>query len=170
MSTRSWVAVQSASHDKEGGVCQFVYSHYDGYPSGVGLTLLQHYNAKSKAKQLVSGGDISIIDWNGQDVLYYAKRGSWKDPRGGGDEPWDQVKPRWKNNKQNLLNAFRSDEGMMIAYLYIYETDLKWHCYKVDYDTKDIIELELSKEHLVKSRNSDYDNYIDDNVEIGKVA
>ena len=59
---------------------------------------------------------------------------------------------------------------MMIAYLYIYETDLKWHCYIVDYDTKDIIELELSKEHLAKARNSDYDNYIDDNVEIGKVA
>ena len=59
---------------------------------------------------------------------------------------------------------------MMIAYLYIYETDLKWHCYKVDYDTKDIIELELDKKHLTKARNSNYENYIEDNVEIGKVA
>ena len=167
MSTRSWVAIQSASHDKEGGVCQFVYSHYDGYPSGVGLTLLKHYNSKSKAKELISGGDISNIQWDGKDVWYYAKRSSWKDPRGGSDEPWDDVKPRWKNNKQNLLNTFRSEEGMMIAYLYIYETDLKWHCYKVDYDTKDIIELELDKEHLgVASR----DDNVDDNVEIGKVA
>ena len=38
---------------------------------------------------------------------------------------------------------------------------------KVDYDTKDIIELELDKEHLVFASK---DDNVDDNVEIGKVA
>lgn len=38
-----------------------VYSHWDGYPSGVGLTLLRHYSKKRKVKKLLSLGNISAL-------------------------------------------------------------------------------------------------------------
>lgn len=38
-----------------------VYSHWDGYPDGVGATLKEHYNSKAKALELVSYGDISSL-------------------------------------------------------------------------------------------------------------
>lgn len=38
-----------------------VYSHWGGYPDGVGVTLKEHYNSKAKALELVSYGDISSL-------------------------------------------------------------------------------------------------------------
>lgn len=38
-----------------------VYSHWDGYPDGVGKLLKENYNTKAKALELVSYGDISSL-------------------------------------------------------------------------------------------------------------
>lgn len=153
MSTRSWIAHQASLQGKNnGGVVQYVYSHYDGYPSGVGLALLQHYNAKGKALELISGGDISGIEWDGSNVNYYAKRSSWKDSRGGSDENWDDVKPQWKDNLNNLFKVFKTKDAMMIAYLYVWQTDQQWHCYSFDHNTNNINELSMDKDFLIKAR------------------
>lgn len=39
-----------------------VYCHWDGYPSGVGRTLLDYYNDESRVKSLVSLGDLSYVE------------------------------------------------------------------------------------------------------------
>ena len=153
MSTRSWIAHEASLQGNAGGVVQYVYSHYDGYPSGVGLALLQHYNAKGKALELISGGDISILDWDGSNVSYYAKRSSWKDSRGGSDEDWDAVKPQWKENLNNLFKVFKTKDAMMIAYLYVWQTDQQWHCYRFDSNPFNRIdELSMDKDFLIKAR------------------
>lgn len=54
MATRSRIAVM------HGEKCKSVYCHFDGYISGVGKTLLEHYDS-AKANQLVALGDISIL-------------------------------------------------------------------------------------------------------------
>jgi len=54
MSTRSLIGVLHNNQYKA------VYCHFDGYLSGVGKTLLNHYDAV-KADQLVALGDISSL-------------------------------------------------------------------------------------------------------------
>jgi hypothetical protein len=43
------------------GMIRHIYCHSDGYPEGVGATLLQHYNTWEKVKELIDGGDISVL-------------------------------------------------------------------------------------------------------------
>ena len=45
----------------EDGTVKHSYCHYDGYPEGVGETLVQHYNTEDKVKELVSFGDMSYL-------------------------------------------------------------------------------------------------------------
>ena len=56
MSTRSRIIVANPKGDFTS-----IYCHYDGYPAGVGKTLLQHYRAKSKVRKLLSLGDLSSL-------------------------------------------------------------------------------------------------------------
>lgn len=56
MSTRSGIGFV-----QEDGTIKGVYAHSDGYLSGVGLTLLEHYNTLEKVEELLSYGDISSL-------------------------------------------------------------------------------------------------------------
>ena len=55
MGTRSRIGVM------HGDKCKSVYAHWDGYLSGVGATLQEHYDS-AKANHLVALGDISSLD------------------------------------------------------------------------------------------------------------
>jgi hypothetical protein len=57
MATRSAIGIKQAN-----GKIKAVYCHYDGYPKGVGKTLLENYNSKTLATKLISLGDISSLD------------------------------------------------------------------------------------------------------------
>lgn len=56
MATRSNIAVQ-----QEDGSFSYIYVHWDGYPEGVGQTLLDHYGDIAKARELMTLGDLSIL-------------------------------------------------------------------------------------------------------------
>ena len=56
MSTRSNIGIINAD-----GSVTSIYSHSDGYPSGVGKTLREHYNTEEKVRELLSLGDLSIL-------------------------------------------------------------------------------------------------------------
>lgn len=55
MSTRSAIII------KVGNMFKGIYCHFDGYESGVGATLLQHYADPAKVSALISLGDISSL-------------------------------------------------------------------------------------------------------------
>ena len=55
MSTRSIIAM------KVDGGYRGIYCHFDGYPSGVGKTLLDHYTDAKKVEALIALGDISSL-------------------------------------------------------------------------------------------------------------
>lgn len=59
MSTRSFIGMEK---EKEGvkGV-ELVYCHFDGYPSGNGEILLNHYTNPEKIEELLSIGDLSSL-------------------------------------------------------------------------------------------------------------
>lgn len=60
-----------------------IYHHWDGYPDGVGKTLLKQYNDYNTILNLLLGGDASSI--NGDSVCQYC---AWV------GEDWERVKPK----------------------------------------------------------------------------
>lgn len=57
MSTHCMIIVERA----EGGQFVASYCHFDGYPTGVGYQLINHYNDQDLAECLVTGGDMSSL-------------------------------------------------------------------------------------------------------------
>ena len=56
MSTRSHIGIRNTD-----GTVDYIYCHYDGYPSGVGETLTKHYTTYDKVKALIALGDLSVL-------------------------------------------------------------------------------------------------------------
>jgi hypothetical protein len=70
MATRSRIAIE-----KENGSVKSIYCHFDGYLSGVGKTLFNHYD-KEKLEKLIELGDISILVTSPENtVAYHRDRG-----------------------------------------------------------------------------------------------
>lgn len=60
MSTRSFIAKQNPD-----GTLTGIYCHFDGYPSGVGAVLREHYTNPAKVDSLLALGSISSL---GQEI------------------------------------------------------------------------------------------------------
>ena len=56
MSTRSIIGRQNADGQVVG-----IYCHFDGYPDGVGATLLAHWNDPEKIEALLDLGDLTVL-------------------------------------------------------------------------------------------------------------
>jgi hypothetical protein len=56
MSTNASISIQLGN---KSGLS--IYSHWDGYPDGVGRTLLKFYDTEEKVNELISMGDVSIL-------------------------------------------------------------------------------------------------------------
>jgi hypothetical protein len=67
MSTRSRIAIE-----KESGIVNSIYCHFDGYVSGVGKTLFNHYD-KEKLQKLIELGDISSLGESTEDTVAYCR-------------------------------------------------------------------------------------------------
>ena len=87
-----------------------IYHHWDGYPSGVGKTLLEEFNSYEKAINLIAFGDASTI--NGTDAVFY---NSWRD-----GEDWKHTKPRQYTSEQAYGDSCDED------YAYLFK-DGKWY-------------------------------------------
>lgn len=57
MSTRSYIGYVT-----ESGKVKYVYCHFDGYPSGVGSTLIKYYTDPKTIAKLISMGGISSLE------------------------------------------------------------------------------------------------------------
>lgn len=69
MSTRSRIGFQL----KDGSIISS-YHHWDGYPSGLGQYLVDHYTNDDDVRELIDGGDMSTcMKESGPE--YYADRG-----------------------------------------------------------------------------------------------
>lgn len=107
MSTRSFIG-----QVVEGQKVRYVYCHFDGYPQGVGATLLEHYTDTEKVSQLIDLGGLSClgpdighqVDFdtfhtapeNGLQCLAYTR------DRG---EPWKENKPTTCDGREAYLAA-----------------------------------------------------------------
>ena len=105
-----------------------IYHHWDGYPSGVGKTLLEEFNSYEKAINLIAFGDASTI--NGTTAVFY---NSWRD-----GEDWKRTKPRQYTSEQSYEDSCDED------YAYLFK-DGKWYvknCWadKSEQDWKELTE------------------------------
>jgi len=69
MATRSFIALE------DNGLHTAVYCHWDGYPAGVGKILAEHYDDRTKVKELLEHGDLSSLGRTIEESEFYAKRG-----------------------------------------------------------------------------------------------
>ena len=56
MATRSRIGIEN-----QDGTISSIYCHYDGYESGVGAVLKNHYTDRGKVQSLIDLGDISSL-------------------------------------------------------------------------------------------------------------
>ena len=115
MATRSRIGIQLADES-----ILSVYCHYDGYPEFNGVKLVEHFNSRDAATELIDGGDISAlwtnVGWDNETLpetgpLYYSSRG-------------EDCPPRLDANKYDYLA-----EGE--EYAYIYTLNDEWVCYNL---------------------------------------
>ena len=67
MATRSRIAIEN-----EDGSVKSIYCHFDGYLSGVGKTLFNHYD-NEKLEKLIGLGDISTLGESTEDTVAYCR-------------------------------------------------------------------------------------------------
>lgn len=117
MATRSLIGV-----NLNNGITKIIYCHWDGYPSGVGQTLMENYTSPTKVDALLGLGDLSALSFTPeQSVAYHRDR----------KEPWGTVEPRDVNTSE--LGTVAKDYG--VEYVYVYNDKFEWDCYELDYDT-----------------------------------
>lgn len=108
MSTRSFIII----HDEAAGILRGIYTHWDGYPEGVGRTLVEHYSDAAAAAELVSMGACSVLSANIGDahefgvssvLANYAPHWSTFYHRDRGDE-WEHCMPQVSNGVAGMLS------------------------------------------------------------------
>lgn len=70
MATRSYIAIKDKDNSYKG-----IYCHWDGYPSGVGVTLAEHYKLQDKVEELISKGSMSTLKPTIKSSEFYTDRG-----------------------------------------------------------------------------------------------
>ena len=116
MATRSRIGIQLSDDS-----ILSTYHHWDGYPEWLGRILKTHYNSKSKASELIDGGDMSSCwtncGWQNETrpetgPQYYSERGE--------DCPPSLM------TKEEYLDKLRNEE---FAYIF---RDGEWICYNMN--------------------------------------
>ena len=129
MSTRGRIAIQLPDES-----ILSVYCHFDNYPKGTGVNLVEHYSNREDVEELIDGGDISClwtnVGWNNETLsetgpLYYSSRG-------------EECPPHHDNNLEEYLS--KGEE-----YAYIFTLEDEWVCYDMhqfdDSKSPEIVEI-----------------------------
>ena len=104
MATRSFIGKV-----QEDGTIKALYCHYDGYPEGVGLKLVNHFKDE-ETEELLNGKDIRSLEI------------------GGGDEFDDGQEARTFKTIAEYVNT-ASDSWAQ--YVYLYQNGV-WSCYSAN--------------------------------------
>jgi hypothetical protein len=70
MSTRSWIGIVDEDENVD-----FIYCHFDGYPTHHLPILTNHYNTPEKIKELLRKGEMSDLKESVGTCDYYCDRG-----------------------------------------------------------------------------------------------
>jgi hypothetical protein len=111
MSTRSGIGIE-----KEDGTVVGVYCHSDGYPTGVGMILQEHYREPTKLSSLVALGDISSLDQDIGEKHPFSDRPKGSSTFYGRDRGDTGTAPRTFATREEFRTGLRS-AGVEFFYL-----------------------------------------------------
>lgn len=117
------MATRSAIGIKHGDTVKAVYCHWDGYPEGVGATLLGHYSNSVKLNKLISLGDMSSL---GEEI------GEKHDFDNRSEDTWTTFYGRDRGEKGTEFRTFLSEESFLKDfnagedYSYLYDSGV-WY-------------------------------------------
>jgi hypothetical protein len=113
MATRGRIGIQL-----EGNSVLSVYHHFDSYPEWLGKNLVENFNTREKAAELIDGGDMSCCDDGTGKPQYYSERG-------------EDCPPRFDDDIFEFLNKDNNEE-----FAYIFTVNNVWKCTKMNqYDS-----------------------------------
>ena len=153
MSTRAAIAKLNTNTNE----AKFIYCHSDGYLEYTGKILNEHYNSEDKVDELLSYGDLSIINENiGEklDVSFndYTAFTNKKQCRFYGRDRGEKNKEAKSvadlSNTKNAENALLeySFENMDVDFVYVFDTVLqRFYVYKDINSMGDKLEVELNE-------------------------
>jgi len=127
MATRSRIAIEN-----QDGTVTSIYCHFDGYLSGVGKTLFEHYD-REKTEKLIELGAISVLKESTLDTIAYH--------RDRGEDLHFKTFP----NVEDLFD-YGFESG--IEYIYCLTKDGIWLVNKLGRSTVDILKEELEEEGI----------------------
>jgi hypothetical protein len=108
MATRSTIGIKS-----EDGTVKAIYCHWDGYPAGVGLGLIENYNSKEQAQALINLGGFSSL----METLEETRGGVYMDAHYKPQEP-----ARTFTGEKDWFENFNQGE----EYFYLYTEGTGW--------------------------------------------
>jgi hypothetical protein len=130
MATRSFIA----RFDTDTETYHSIYCHWDGYPTGVGLTLRDCYDIDEKVKFLIDNGDISSL----RGTVVETKEEAYKN-RGDTD-----VDAKVFKSLTEMEEYYRS---MWCEYGYLW-MDGQWNCYGLNIQTINLYDLNREVENV----------------------
>ena len=138
MSTRGRIGIELLDHS-----VLSVYCHFDNYPEGTGKILVEHYLNRNDVKNLIDGGDISVLRtrklWNSSAL---------KDSKGEflydetGELMYDNCRspqPLYYAERGEELNVSHTSFDEFISsnageeYAYLFDLNDNWKAYKLNY-------------------------------------
>lgn len=136
MATRSHIGRRNLDDSVD-----YIYCHWDGYPSNNGVILKEHYTTMDKVNQLLELGSLSVL---GKEI---GEKQDFED-RSTHNENWCLAYGRDRGEKRvGMQNApfqsLLSDDN--VDYVYIFDGDY-WECYDTgDGELIDLYEKDSSK-------------------------
>jgi hypothetical protein len=137
MATRSYIGIRNTDDSVD-----YIYCHYDGYPSHNGAILTEHYSTIDKVKALLELGDLSIL------APEIGEKQDFND-RSTHNNNWclaygrDRGEPNTKARNDKYSEVI-NDKG--IDYAYIFDGDY-WECF----DTYGPVPIDLYKTQPTQS-------------------
>jgi len=154
MSTRAAIAKLNTDTNE----AKLIYCHSDGYLEYTGKILNEHYNSEDKVDELLSYGDLSIINENiGEkldvpfnDYTAFANKKQCRFyMRDRGEKNKEATDLSNTNCAENALLEY-GFENMDVDFVYAFDTRLqKWYVYKDINSMGDVLDKELYLAHPV---------------------
>jgi hypothetical protein len=128
MATRSYIGVRNLDASVD-----YIYCHFDGYPDGVGATLITHYADMDKVNALLKLGDLSSL---GEEI---GEQHDFDSPVKGWCRAYGRDRGESNVSAKNIgYDELIADQN--VDYVYIFDGDY-WECF----DTYGIKLIELYK-------------------------
>ena len=128
MATRSHIGVRNTD-----GTVDYIYCHWDGYPSHNGKILIDHYADMDKVNALMKLGDLSILGAEiGEKQDFY--------DRSTHNQNWclayrrDRNEPNTSVTTTQFADLLKDDS---VDYIYVFDGDY-WECYDAGNLERDI--------------------------------